>query len=408
MSTIVFSDQSSVFLYILQWEDVKFQKTLEQKIAAIPRIITNRHIVMANVAPAVTPRAKDRDKMAQFVTTINVALETFDDEIGSLQQVTRLKAYKNLVRAYRAALTEVWDLARFADVDLILDTVKDKEMRELVVMASRLKVSEPTTHTEVENRKVPTLETITGAMVSTYLSQKLPSTAVCEAIGDIFSELSKAHKAYAEAADGLAQMSTKVSPEHYTLILTAATAPVIQLVLPPGVTSPATAPQPPPHQATTPLGRAAIIDATKQKVLLDPNAPCLSECNKNTATCILATAIYLKLERKYFDSTHSRMEVSTAFCCNVSQLTKALTGVEYHSGPHHYKPKSRESRKKTTDRGEVPDAPLPNKTRAAPSKKTATTFSLQKMDNISPDEEDTLESESSVDSPPPEGLPTQR
>ena len=102
-------------------------------------------------------------------------------------------------------------------------------MRELVVMASRLKVPEPTMHSEVENRKVPTLEMITGAMVSTYPSQKLPSMAVWEAIGDIFSKLSKAHKAYAEAADGLAQMSTKVSPEHYTLILTAATAPAINL-----------------------------------------------------------------------------------------------------------------------------------------------------------------------------------
>ena len=407
MSTIMFSDQISVFFYILQWADVKFKRTLEQKIAAIPRIIINRRIVMANVAPAVTPRAKDPNKTAKSVTAIKVALETFDDEISSLQQVTQLKVYKNLVHAYRAALMEVWDLARFADVGLILDTVKDKEMQELVVMASRLKVPEPTTHTEVENRKVPTLETITGAMVSTYPSQKLPSTAICEAIGDIFSKLSEAHKAYAEAADGLAQMSTKVSPEHYTLILMAATGPAIQLVLPPGVTSPATAPQPPPHQATTLLGRAAIIDATKQKVLLDPSAPCLSKCNKNTATRVLATAIYSKLERKYFDNTHSRMEVSTAFCCNVSQLTKALTGVEYHSGPHHYKPKPRQSCKRTTDQGEVPDAPLPKKTRAASSKKTTTTFSLQKMDNISPDEKDTLESESSSDSPLPEGLPTQ-
>ena len=240
---------------------------------------------MANIAPTITPRAKDPDKTVQFITAIKIALETFDDEIGLLQQATRLQAYKNLVHAYRAALTEVWDLARFADVVLILDTVKDKEMCELLVMANRLKVPEPKTHTEVENKKVPTLETITGAMVSTHPSQKLPSTTVCEAIGDIFSKLSEA----------LAQMSTKVSPEHYTLILMAATAPAIQLVLPPGMTSPVTVPQPPPHQATTPLGRAAIIDATKQKVLPDPSAPCLSACNKNTATRVLATAIYSKL-----------------------------------------------------------------------------------------------------------------
>ena len=266
-------------------------------------------------------------------------------------------------------------------------------------MAHRLKVPEPKMHSEVENRKVPTLEMIMGTMVSTYPSQKLPSTAVCEAIGDIFPKLSQAHKAYAEAADGLAQMSTKVSPEHYTLLLMAVTTPAIQLVLPPGITSPVAAPPPSPHQATTPLGRGVIIDATKQKVLPDPNAPC----------------------RKYFDSTHSRMEVSTAFRCNVSQFTKALTRVEYHSGPHHYKPKPRESHKRITDQGEVPDAPQPKKTRAAPSKKTSmqsqpwqeehpTTFSLRnikKTDNISPEAEDTLESESSSDGPLPEGLPTQ-
>ena len=102
---------------------------------------------MANVAPAITPRAKDPDKTAKFVTAIRVAIETFDDEIGSLQQATRLKAYKNLVRAYRTALTEVWDLARFADIGLILDTVKDKEMQELVVMAHRLKMPEPSYNT---------------------------------------------------------------------------------------------------------------------------------------------------------------------------------------------------------------------------------------------------------------------
>ena len=82
-------------------------------------------------------------------------------------------------------------------------------------------------------------------------------------------------------------------------------------------------------------------------------------------------AIYSKLERKYFDSTHSRMEVSTAFHCNVSQLTKALTGAEYHSGLHHYKPKPQESCKRTTDQDEASNAPQPKQTKAAPSKKTS-------------------------------------
>ena len=43
---------------------------------------------MANIAPAITPRAKDPDKTAKFVTAIGVAIKTFEDEMGSLQQAT--------------------------------------------------------------------------------------------------------------------------------------------------------------------------------------------------------------------------------------------------------------------------------------------------------------------------------
>ena len=138
------------------------------------------------------------------------------------------------------------------------------------------------------------------------------------------------------------------------------------------------------------MGRETIIDTTKLKVLPNPDAPCLTECNKNSAKHVLAAAIYSKLEHKFFDNTHSRMEVSTAFHCNVSQLSKALTGVEYHSGPHHYKLKSRESRKRSTKQGEPSDAPQPKKT------STASTSTVPQA----PQEEDTLSSSSSSDLPP--------
>ena len=309
------------------------------------------------MATKITPRAKDPNETARFVAAIYIALDTFEDEIGSLHHTTKSKAYENFICAYKTALIEVWDLAQSADVTLILAVVKDPEMRELTTMARKLQVPKAKTRTEVEHREVSSLETITEAMVSTYPRQALPSTAICKTIGTVFSKLNEAHKSYAEAAEVLAQLSTQLSPEHYKLLLTAATAPAIQLVIPPGVISPVAAPPPPPHHSTTPMGRETIIDATKLKVLPDPDAPCFMECNKNSATCVLATAIYLKLEHKFFDNTHSRMEVSTAFRCNVSQLSKALTMVEYHSGPHHYKPKSRESRKRSTEQGEPSDAP---------------------------------------------------
>ena len=191
---------------------------------------------------------------------------------------------------YSTALTTVWDLARFADISLILETAHDKEMLELAVMAQKLDLPPPATQVVKETRKVLTLEMITGAM-----------------------KLSEANKAYREVAEALVEISTEVSPQHYTLLLTAAMAPTIQIIVPPNMTSPIVVPPPPPPQAATPLGCTAIVDAMKLKVLPNSDAQCLHECDKNTPTRVFTAAIYVKLERKFFDSTHSRIDLATAF-----------------------------------------------------------------------------------------------
>ena len=256
-------------------------------------------------------------------------MEIFEDQIRSLSRDIRLKAYKTLVRSYRMALTVVWDSAQLADITLILETVHDKEMSELAVMAQKLEVPTPSIQVMKEKRSVPTLETITGQMTAKYPNQNVPNAAICEKIGYIFLKLSEAAKAYGEAADALAELSTKVSPEHYMLLLTAATTPTIQIIVLPTMTSPIIAPPPPSPEATTALGRTAIVNVTKLKVLLNPDSPCFKECNNNIPTRVLAAAIYAMLEKKFFDTTHSRMELATSFKCNVSQLSKALTGIEY-------------------------------------------------------------------------------
>ena len=182
-------------------------------------------------------------------------------------------------------------------------------------------------------------------MMAKLPTQNVPNTAVCEKIGYIFSKLSEASKAYGEATEALVEVSADVSPEHYMLLLSAATTPTIQIVVPPTMISPITAHPPLAPDATTTLGHTAIINATKVKVLPNPNSSCFAECDDNNPTRVLAAAIYATLEKKFFDTMHSRMELATAFKCNVSQLLKALTGVEYRSGPHHYKPKPKSVKK---------------------------------------------------------------
>ena len=118
-------------------------------------------------------------------------------------------------------------------------------------------------------------------MTAQYPDHNIPKAAVCEKIGHIFLKLSEANKAYGEAAEALVEISTEVSPEHYTLLLRAATASTIQIIVPANMTSPIVAPPLPLPPAATPLGCTAIVDATKLKVLPNPDAQCLHECNKN-------------------------------------------------------------------------------------------------------------------------------
>ena len=263
----------------------------------------------------ITPRAKHPGRTETFLNEIHAALDIFEDELGSLQADVRAKAYKHFIRAYRTSLTPIWDLVRFADVAIVLSTIRDKEMKELTII-------------EQEQRNVPSVDTITGVMMSQYPKQDLPNTDVCKKIGEVFKKLSEAHEAYSQAAEGLAQLASEVSPEHFTLLLTASTTPVIQVVVPPTMNSPVVAPPPMPKSATTAEERAMVIDFTKTQVLPDANSSALIDCEKNNATRVLAAAIYSVLEKKFFDTVHPRADVATAFKCNTSQLSKALTGIE--------------------------------------------------------------------------------
>ena len=69
--------------------------------------------------------------------------ETFEYEISSLAEEVHEKAYRNYVNAYKEALVPIWNLARFADIRTVLETVTDKNMSEITTMAERLKPTSP-------------------------------------------------------------------------------------------------------------------------------------------------------------------------------------------------------------------------------------------------------------------------
>ena len=196
---------------------------------------------------------------------------------------------------------------RFAAVKTILDTIADKEFKELAVMANKLQPKEQQPRVVKEAIDVADLEVITEALKSKFPQQNLPSKEICAQIGEVFAHLHNAHKEFAAAAEGLAQLATSVSPDQYTMILNAAALLQIQLVVPGMMLSPMTAPPPPDLQPSTAQGSESIISYTKSQVLPNPHSSKKRPCDTTDHN-----ASKVSLKKKKTEKRTSRVEPSTS------------------------------------------------------------------------------------------------
>ena len=348
-------------------------------------------------AAMLTPKAQHPERMKEFLSTISDVLEVLEDNIGSLDEDLRSSAYETFLTSYKDALTPIWRLAGSADINMILKTITDKELTSLKDMAKQLEPPPLTAKVSQEKQTILNLEVMTAMFKEWCPSQNVPDAEVCKQISDVFFKLAEAHKAYGEAAQGLAELALQVTPEQYTMLLVASAMPTIQVVIPGQMVGPLTTPQLHQAETCTAIGRAELIKFTKSQVLPDPYSPELAEADKNSATRVLAAAVFLKIEKLYFDDTTSQMDASTLFGCKASQLTKAITGVDYKSGPHHYVPKWQRETTASKHKAKPEPGQSPAKKQKEPS-----TSSIKPDDVIS--SPDTLHTGSSSSSDLPEGL----
>ena len=356
-----------------------------------------------------TPRAMQMDKTKQFVLEVDEALSTFEEEISSLSETTTESAYENFVPSYRDAMIPIWGPSKLAVVKTVLDTVTDKKFSELQVMKTKLCEKPPESKVVKENKKIPTLEDFTDTMQKRLPTTNLPNAETCFKIANVFSNLAEASRAYSQAASGIAELAGEITPDQMTMLLSAATLPAIQIVIPGQLLSPISTPPPPPSAASTTLGKKDIIDYTKRRILPNPNATQLLSYASNSATHVLAAAVYCKLEQHFFEDTQSRVEVATAFQCNTSQISKVVTGIIYKSGPHHYIPKKQHDKteKKITKRSaDAPDTSVvqPAKTKKPKAKESPSQEGQGSPKTVSRDDTLSTPSTSDSDAPLPEAF----
>ena len=315
----------------------------------------------ASTSTSVTTAAKRPAKTQTFLETLHTALTIFDDQIATLNKGCAT-AYKIFVMAYKEAFAEIWPKIEGADITILLHSVQDTELHELHRLSEMLCPDKGKPALVEEKREVPTLDSILGNLVNKIPEQKLPDKETCSLISDIFSNLTETHRYYADAAKGLADIASLVSPEQLTLVLAAAVPLTLQLVLPPGQILPLVAPPPPQKTSTTLSDRKELIQSCKHKMLPDPSDPAFNSCDARTPTRVLAAAVFCTLEKHLFDEMTPRAEVASKFCVTAAQLHEAVTGVDYISGQHVYKKRSKAT-------GPAASTSQPQKKHTSPSSK---------------------------------------
>ena len=136
-----------------------------------------------------------------------------------------------------------------------------------------------------------------------------------------------------------------------------------------------------------------MIQSCKHKILPDPSHSAFNSCDARTPTRVLAAAVFCTLEKHLFDETTPRAEVASKFCVTAVQLHKAVTGVDYKSGPHVYKKKRKAPSQAAPTSQPQKKHPNPS-SKADKTSKTEETF--QEPDDNDPNQaKDTLSSASS-------------
>ena len=172
-------------------------------------------------------------------------------------------------------------------------------------MKNKLREKPPQGTVVKEGVKIPTLEDFTETMKKKLPKRDLPDFETCSKIGNVFSKLASASKAYSKAASRIAELAGEIELDQMTMLLCAATLPTIQIVIPGQLLSPLATPPPLQSAASTTMGKRDIINYTKKLVLPNSDAPELLQCDCNSATRVLAAATYCKLEHCFFKETQS-------------------------------------------------------------------------------------------------------
>ena len=185
--------------------------------------------------PSKEPSQNNPAEAAEYVRSVNLLLQSFVTDICGFDHYKCLDAWETFLHALSQLLSKL-DSTYFTEMntEVILNTIPDKACDAFLAhpeeAANRIQQ-------HVSSDEIPTGPEVTSKM---RLQENLPcfDQKGQQAVTELFSHLQVDHNRMAEVAKAIVNVSEVSSPEQFTFVLQLVVRPIIQLKIPPHLSTP--------------------------------------------------------------------------------------------------------------------------------------------------------------------------
>ena len=254
--------------------------------------------------------AQNPEEVQQYVDKINHIF----DHLSELIHEDKKDTLGMTIRNFKKLVVKQWEMMGDVDVNVILCTIKDPTTVYLCQHLTRggVEVFDP-------QEEIPT-----GPEFIRQLPERTRRAEETAFISEIFDHAAQAHEHLSSVCANISALAKFTDKTTLHTIINGAIRPLVQINIPEGFLNPVEDRRP----KTTEEERWEKVWKT---VLPTSNTPCLAHEPKNGPTHILAAAVWLKLNRKYFNEGTAK-EACDRFKVSAKQLSRVLTGRKYLGG----------------------------------------------------------------------------
>ena len=266
-----------------------------------------------------SPSHNNPKEAANYVRSVNSLLKSFDESIHGFDHYKCLDAWQTFLHALSQLLSKL-DSAYFTkmNVDLILDTIPDKVCDAFLA------------HPEEAATRIHEIPEGPEVLSRMRLQTNLPcfDKKGQEAVTKLFGHLQDAHNHMAEVAKAIVNVSAVSSPEQFTFVLQFAVRPIVQLKIPPHLSSPT--------ELKFERERLTPEELTEENCcnlkLPRPFHPKFAKLDFKDPTRCLAAAAHFLIRKKLFSSKCTQLHVAKDFAVAEKKLHLAISRRKYDPG----------------------------------------------------------------------------